>query len=55
VSDARRLNALEDEDARLRKLLTETTLDNALLKDIALKEWCALRKAGNGRSPRRRI
>jgi putative transposase len=34
VSDARRLKALEDENRRLKKLLAESTLDNAALKDI---------------------
>ena len=37
VSDARRLKALEDENRRLKKLLAETMLDNAMLKDIATK------------------
>jgi putative transposase len=35
VSDARRLKALEDENARLKKLLAEQMLDNAILKDVA--------------------
>ena len=39
VSDARRLKALEDENARLKKLLAETMLDNAVLKDLASKKW----------------
>lgn len=39
VSDARRLKALEVENARLKKLLAETVLDNAMLKDIASKKW----------------
>ena len=34
VSDARRLRALEDEHRRLKKLLAESLLDNAALKDI---------------------
>jgi putative transposase len=34
VSDARRLKALEDENAKLKKLLAEAMLDNAMLKDI---------------------
>jgi len=34
VSDAKRLKALEAENNRLKKLLTETMLDNAMLKDI---------------------
>ena len=39
VSDAKRLRALEDENAKLKKLLAETMLDNAMLKDIASKKW----------------
>ena len=39
VSDARRLKALEDENAKLKKLLAEVMLDNAMLKDIASKKW----------------
>jgi putative transposase len=39
VSDARRLRALEDENAKLKKLLAEAMLDNAVLKDVAAKKW----------------
>jgi putative transposase len=39
VSDARRLKVLEDENAKLKKLLAETMLDNAMLKDVASKKW----------------
>lgn len=39
VSEARRLRALEDENRRLKKLLAEAMLDNAMLKDIAAKKW----------------
>jgi putative transposase len=39
VSDARRLKALEDENTRLKKLLAEAMLDNAMLKDVAAKKW----------------
>jgi len=39
VSDARRLKALEAENARLKKLLAEQMLDNAVLKDVAAKKW----------------
>ena len=38
VSDAKRLTSLEDENARLKKLLAEAMLDNAMLKDVALKK-----------------
>tara|TARA_R110000868_G_scaffold290850_1_gene551044 strand:- start:219 stop:485 length:267 start_codon:yes stop_codon:yes gene_type:complete len=39
VSDAKRLKALETENARLKKLLAEAMLDNAMLKDINSKKW----------------
>jgi putative transposase len=39
VSDARRLKALEDENRRLKKLLAEAMLDNAILKEIGAKKW----------------
>lgn len=38
VSEARRLRSLEDENRRLEKLLAETMLDNAMLKDCASKK-----------------
>ncbi len=39
VSEAKRLRSLEDENRRLKKLLAETMLDVAMLKDIASKKW----------------
>ena len=39
VSDARRLKVLEAENAKLKKLLAEAMLDNAMLKDVAAKKW----------------
>ena len=39
VSEARRLRALEDENAKLKKLLAEAMLDNVVLKDLASKKW----------------
>jgi len=39
VSDARRLKVLEDENAKLKKLLAEAMLDNAMLKDVASRKW----------------
>jgi putative transposase len=39
VSDAKRMKALEDENAKLKRLLAEAMLDNAMLKDIASKKW----------------
>lgn len=39
VSEARRLKALEDENRKLKKLLAESILDNAALKDLLSKKW----------------
>jgi putative transposase len=39
VSDAKRLRALTDENAKLKRLLAEAMLDNAVLKDLASKKW----------------
>ncbi|OQP83686.1 transposase [Rhizobium rhizosphaerae] len=39
VSDARRLKALEDENAKLKKLLAEAMPDNAILKDVTAKMY----------------
>ncbi|SFE04287.1 putative transposase [Roseivivax sediminis] len=39
VSDARRLKALEDENARLKWLYADAMLDNARLKDQLSKKW----------------
>lgn len=39
VSEAKRLRQLEDENAKLKKLLAEAMLDNAVLKDLASKKW----------------
>ena len=39
VAEARRLRSLEEENARLKKLLAEAMLDNAALKDLAAKKW----------------
>lgn len=47
VSQARKLKVLEDENAKLKKLLAEAMLDNAVLKEVTLKtgEAAAQRKA----------
>ena len=34
VSDVRRLKALEDENAKLKRLLADAMLDNVVLKDL---------------------
>ncbi len=39
VSEAKRLRALEDENARLKKLLAETMLNEAALKELLTKKW----------------
>jgi putative transposase len=39
VSEARRLKALEDENAKLKRLLADAMLDNAALKDLLSKKW----------------
>lgn len=39
VSEAKRLKAFEDENARLKKLLADTMLDNSLLKEALAKNW----------------
>jgi putative transposase len=39
VSDTRRLKALEDENTKLKKLLAEAMLDNAMLRDVASRKW----------------
>ena len=39
VSEAKRLKQLEGENARLKKLLADSMLDNAALKDLLAKKW----------------
>ena len=39
LSDAKRLKALEDENARLKRLLAESLLDQAALKDLLSRKW----------------
>ena len=38
-SDAKRLRMLEDEYYKLKKLLAEQMLDNAMLREINSKKW----------------
>ena len=40
VSEAKRLKALEDENAKLKKLLAEQMLDAAALRELLSKKWC---------------
>ena len=39
ASDAKKLKALEAENAKLKKLLAETMLDVAMLRDVKSKKW----------------
>lgn len=42
VSEAKRLRSLEDENGKLKKLLADAMLDNAMLKDLNSKNvWSA--------------
>lgn len=38
VSEAKRLRQIEDENTKLKKLLAEAMLDNAMLKEITAKK-----------------
>ena len=50
VSDAKRLRALEDENAKLKRLLAEAIMDNAGLKDLLSKNGSARREARGARA-----
>ena len=39
VSEAKRLRALEEENRKLKKLLAESMLDQAALKELLSKKW----------------
>ena len=39
VSEAKRLKALEEENAKLKRLLADAMLDAAALKDLLAKKW----------------
>ena len=39
VSQARKLKVLEEENGRLKRLLADAMLDNAVLKEVAAKNW----------------
>ena len=39
VSEARRLRALEDENAKLKRMLADAMLDNVAVKDLLGKKW----------------
>ncbi|KPH80180.1 transposase [Bosea vaviloviae] len=39
VSEARRLRTLEDENAKLKRMLADAMLDDVALKDLLGKKW----------------
>jgi putative transposase len=39
VSEAKRLRALQDENAKLKRMLADAMLDNVALKDLLGKKW----------------
>ena len=39
ANEARRLKALEDENAKLKTLLAEQMLDNSMPRDVTAKKW----------------
>jgi putative transposase len=39
VSDAKRLRSLEEENRKLKKLLAESMLDQAAIKELLTKKW----------------
>ncbi len=39
VSEIRRLKQLEDENAKLKKLVADLTLDRAMLQDVLKRKW----------------
>ena len=39
VSEAKRLRSLEEENRKLKKLLAESMLDQAALKELLTKKW----------------
>jgi putative transposase len=47
VSDAKRLKELEKENARLKKLVADLSLDNAILKDVAEGNFKPGKEKGN--------
>ena len=55
VSEAKRLRQLEDENAKLKRLLADAMLDNAALKDLVTKNSDARRQARGCRPSRIRL
>lgn len=42
-NQARKLKQLQDENARLKKLVAELSLDQVILQELAIKKWPRLR------------
>ena len=55
VSDAKRLKALEDENAKLKKLLAEAELDERCSRRSPQKNGDSRRQARSRRSPSSRV
>jgi putative transposase len=39
IAEAKKLRSLESENARLKKLLAESQVENSILKEVAAKKW----------------
>lgn len=39
VPEVRRLKALEEENARLKRLVADLSLDNVMLRDVVGRKW----------------
>jgi putative transposase len=39
VSEARRMRAMEEENARLKRLVADLSVQNQILKDVNSKKW----------------
>lgn len=39
VSEARRMRSLEDENARLKRIVADLTMQNDILKEVNSKKW----------------
>jgi len=46
LDQAKRMKTLETENTRLKKLVADLSLDNAILKEAASGNFCARRNAG---------
>ena len=47
ASDVKRLKDLEEENARLKKMYTDLTMDNQILKDLFTKKGWTLPQKGS--------